>query len=151
MSGRPPHRLDAGASSVRTLFEIVPSLRQAETDRPAGVGGTCWLPTLSPGADPWRTLLDAVATLYVAGVPIDFRRLDDGSLRRRVALPTYRFQRRRHWFREAEGTNGELATASGDGRGSAGNARTLSDEELRQLSESEAEELLIRELNGMDY
>ena len=115
-------------ATVRRLFEIVPSLRQAETDRPGGVGGTCWLPTLSPGADPWRTLLDAVATLYVAGVPIDFRRLDDGIVRRRVALPTYRFQRRRHWFREAEGTNGELLTASGHSRGSAGNARALSDE-----------------------
>ncbi|MEU5050467.1 SDR family NAD(P)-dependent oxidoreductase [Streptomyces sp. NPDC021096] len=48
-----------------------------------------------------RRLLTSVAQLYVRGVDVDWRAgLGDGPARR-VALPTYRFQRQRHWL---EGT-----------------------------------------------
>lgn len=51
-------------------------------------------PTTDEPADEW--LLGAVALLWQAGTKIDWVRLHDGT-RRRVALPTYAFQRQRYW------------------------------------------------------
>ena len=42
--------------------------------------------------------LRAVASLYEAGVNISFEGLFVGEARRRISVPTYPFQRRRHWF-----------------------------------------------------
>ena len=41
----------------------------------------------------------AVAQAYEAGLTISFEGLFAGETRRRLSLPTYPFQRRRHWFR----------------------------------------------------
>ena len=40
----------------------------------------------------------AVAGAYEAGLDISFAGLCAGEVRRRIALPTYPFQRRRHWI-----------------------------------------------------
>ena len=40
----------------------------------------------------------AVAQVYEAGLDISFTGLFAGEIRRRIALPTYPFQRRRHWL-----------------------------------------------------
>ncbi|MCW7940817.1 DNA-binding protein [Streptomyces hygroscopicus] len=45
-----------------------------------------------------RTLLAAVGRLHVQGLPVDWRRVYDGSSARRVDLPTYPFRRQRHWL-----------------------------------------------------
>ena len=50
----------------------------------------------------WATMLEALARLYVAGVSIDWRAVDAGFSRRRLALPTYPFQRRRCWLEPDE-------------------------------------------------
>ena len=42
--------------------------------------------------------LRAVASLYEAGVNMSFEGLFVGEARRRISVPTYPFQRRRHWF-----------------------------------------------------
>ena len=42
--------------------------------------------------------IKAVARAYEAGLALDFNGLFDGESRRRVSLPTYPFQRRRHWI-----------------------------------------------------
>ncbi|WP_082542301.1 MULTISPECIES: hybrid non-ribosomal peptide synthetase/type I polyketide synthase [unclassified Rhizobacter] len=44
-----------------------------------------------------QQLADTVAAAWVAGVPIDWTAWRGGAARRRVPLPTYAFQRRRHW------------------------------------------------------
>jgi len=56
------------------------------------------LALLSPGEDDWRVVLDAVATLYSAGVNPDWREFDRPFARRHVALPTYPFQRKHYWI-----------------------------------------------------
>ncbi|MCA8978192.1 MAG: SDR family NAD(P)-dependent oxidoreductase [Planctomycetes bacterium] len=43
-------------------------------------------------------LLDAVGRLWQLGVPIDWQAFHGGTARRRVPLPTYAFQRQRHWI-----------------------------------------------------
>jgi acyl transferase domain-containing protein len=43
-------------------------------------------------------MLSAVGTLYVQGVKIDWQAFDRDYPRRRLSLPTYPFQRERHWI-----------------------------------------------------
>ncbi|MFI0820393.1 type I polyketide synthase [Streptomyces sp. NPDC021098] len=52
------------------------------------------------GADRFLTCL---AEVYVRGVPVDWPRLFTGTGARRVALPTYAFQRERYWLQEPAG------------------------------------------------
>jgi acyl transferase domain-containing protein len=42
-------------------------------------------------------ILSGIGQLWLAGVEIDWAALHEGSPRRRVALPTYPFERKRHW------------------------------------------------------
>ncbi|GAA2460880.1 hypothetical protein GCM10010421_62950 [Streptomyces glaucus] len=44
-----------------------------------------------------EAVVTALATLYAAGVPVDWRALCAGTGARRVDLPTYPFQRQRYW------------------------------------------------------
>jgi acyl transferase domain-containing protein len=55
------------------------------------------LPSLLPEQEEWRALLRAVARLYECGVAIDWAGFDRDYKRRRVALPTYPFERQRFW------------------------------------------------------
>ncbi|MBF2003214.1 MAG: SDR family NAD(P)-dependent oxidoreductase [Synechococcales cyanobacterium M58_A2018_015] len=54
---------------------------------------------IGPSAD-WQTLLATLAHLYIQGAAIDWRQVDR-SYRRHVPLPTYPFQRQRHWVDRA--------------------------------------------------
>jgi len=58
---------------------------------------TTWLPSLRSGQDEWRQLLASLGALYVAGVAIDWAGFDRDYGRRKVQVPTYPFQRERHW------------------------------------------------------
>ena len=44
-----------------------------------------------------ETVLDAAGSLWTAGVAVDWRAFHSGMSRRRVALPTYPFERTRYW------------------------------------------------------
>ncbi|WP_163864653.1 type I polyketide synthase [Myxococcus eversor] len=55
-----------------------------------------FLETLHPRRSNWAGLLRALSELYVRGAPVDWERLDAG--RGRIALPTYPFERQRHWL-----------------------------------------------------
>jgi acyl transferase domain-containing protein len=68
-----------------------------------------WLPSLQKDQDDWETLLHAVGTLYVKGAKVDWSGFERGrgilydALPRRVALPTYPFERERCWIEMTEG------------------------------------------------
>jgi epothilone polyketide synthase D len=74
---------------------------------------TLFLPSLRRGQDDWNVLLDSVAQLYAAGVELDWSAFDAPYARRRVELPTYAWQRERHWLdqpkNEDTGLRGLLA------------------------------------------
>ena len=56
-----------------------------------------------PGSD-LRFALTTLGRLWVAGVPVDWRKLSQAEERRRVVLPTYPFERKRYWLEpRAEG------------------------------------------------
>ncbi|MGW2327471.1 SDR family NAD(P)-dependent oxidoreductase, partial [Streptomyces sp. NPDC001700] len=46
---------------------------------------------------PWPPLLTSLAELHVRGLPVDWSAVFAGRTPRRVALPTYAFQRERYW------------------------------------------------------
>ena len=56
-----------------------------------------WVPTLRRDEDDWASILETVAALYARGADIDWVAFHRGLSRRTVTLPTYPFQRSRHW------------------------------------------------------
>jgi len=85
-----------------------------------GMGRRClpkteatWLPSLGKDPDNWRTVLSAAATLQTQGVELDWQAFDAGRSRRRVALPTYPFELKRHWFTTRPGASSEIIRALG--------------------------------------
>ena len=63
-----------------------------------GDGGPTQIPSLHKQHEDWQQLLDGMSRLFLAGVDVNWRALEDGE-RRIVDLPTYPFERQRYWFR----------------------------------------------------
>jgi acyl transferase domain-containing protein/acyl-CoA synthetase (AMP-forming)/AMP-acid ligase II/acyl carrier protein len=99
---REPVRFAAGVASlvergIRTFLEIGPSpalLPLVGRMDPS----VRLLPSLRTGRSDWQSLLESLAALHCAGVPVDWPSFDAPWPRRRVALPTYPFQRERFWL-----------------------------------------------------
>ena len=103
---RAPVRFSDGIATLHrqgyTLFlEIGP------TPTLCGIGRRCvpessgtFLPSLRQNKEDWGQVLGTLAELYVRGVRIDWNGLYTDQVHRKVALPTYPFQRRRHWLEQ---------------------------------------------------
>ncbi|MEU7134112.1 beta-ketoacyl synthase N-terminal-like domain-containing protein, partial [Streptomyces sp. NPDC046261] len=101
------------AAGHRTFVEVsahpvLTTALQPTVDEAAGAGAEPSGPvtvvgTLRRGEGGRRRLLTSVAQLYVRGVDVDWRAGLGGRPARRVALPTYRFQRQRHWLEDTAG------------------------------------------------
>jgi acyl transferase domain-containing protein/pimeloyl-ACP methyl ester carboxylesterase len=65
------------------------------------------LPSLRRRHGDWRTLLRSLGEAYVTGVPVDWPSFDRDFRRYRVELPTYAFDRKRHWYTVPERTLAE--------------------------------------------
>jgi acyl transferase domain-containing protein/aryl carrier-like protein len=60
----------------------------------------------SPG-DKWQQLLENLSQLYVQGTSVNWMGFDRDYSRRRIQLPTYAWQHKRHWFEpNKESSNG---------------------------------------------
>jgi len=70
--------------------------------------------------------LFAAGQLWLAGVEIDWRALHGGAARRRVPLPTYPFERKRHWIEPYTSANAGARYTNGAGTSRDTNA-TLAD------------------------
>ncbi|QRK08317.1 AMP-binding protein [Archangium violaceum] len=111
---REPVRFLAGMETLRAQgCEVFLEVGPAPTL--LGLGRRClpeveegWLPSLRPGQPDWQPLSSSLAELYVRGVAVDWAGFDAEFARRRVALPTYPFQRERYWLEP-----GEQAASSG--------------------------------------
>lgn len=58
-------------------------------------------------------VLGALGRLWLAGVEVDWSGFYKGEKRRRVPLPTYPFERHRHWIEPTEPARGYFATRAG--------------------------------------
>ncbi|MBI2374776.1 MAG: SDR family NAD(P)-dependent oxidoreductase [Deltaproteobacteria bacterium] len=59
-----------------------------------------WIPSLRRGLDEEHSMSLALSALHVRGVEIDWVEVERPFSRRRVALPTYPFERQRYWLPE---------------------------------------------------
>ncbi|QFQ97784.1 acyltransferase domain-containing protein [Streptomyces phaeolivaceus] len=73
-----------------------------------GDDGAVFLPALRVDAPDAQTALTALGGLHTRGVPIDWTALFTGA--RRVALPTYAFQRRDYWLEAGTVTTETIST-----------------------------------------
>jgi acyl transferase domain-containing protein len=91
---RDPERVLLEVGPGRTLSALVLQHRE----RPASQAVVSSLGTdTDPGRDV-TSVLDALGRLWIAGVKPDWRAVHGGESRRRVPLPTYPFERKRHWI-----------------------------------------------------
>ncbi len=77
--------------------------------RMAGEG--VWLPSLRPKRGDWQQMLESVGALITLGLEVDRDSLDRGYAERRIALPTYPFQRQRYWLPVTPGALPTLKTS----------------------------------------
>ena len=86
---------------IDLLIEIGPRatlLALGQQVWPAGTGE--WLPSLRPGRGDLAQMRESAGRAWVRGTPVDWRRVHAGFSGPRVSLPTYPFERQRHWFDE---------------------------------------------------
>jgi acyl transferase domain-containing protein len=88
---------DPGGSA---LVEIGPAQRLADPEQRAPAGAGAYLPSLHRYKGDWAQLLESLGTLYTLGVDVGWTGIYAGP-GRRVALPTYPFQRKRYWVEDA--------------------------------------------------
>ncbi|MEO8900002.1 MAG: beta-ketoacyl synthase N-terminal-like domain-containing protein [Polyangiaceae bacterium] len=62
------------------------------------VAGGTWLPSLRKEQSAWAELLHTLQVLYADGFNVDWAGVTGERLARSVTLPTYPFQRTRHWI-----------------------------------------------------
>jgi polyketide synthase 12/polyene macrolide polyketide synthase len=99
----------AEAGPGRALTAII----AAADDSGDGDGGASPLvaaSVLADGEDEERALTQALARLHTAGAAVDWAAWFAGTGARRVALPTYPFQRERYWPRPGTGAEDVAAT-----------------------------------------
>ncbi|WP_445397867.1 type I polyketide synthase [Streptomyces sp. LE64] len=93
----------ADEAGVSAFVEVGPAghLTSAALSTVGEPGGRVFTATTRRGHPEPRTLMTALARLYVHGLPVDWAAVRQGQAgppARRVDLPTYPFQRARHWL-----------------------------------------------------
>lgn len=63
-----------------------------------------YLASLRKDQADWESLAQSLIGLHLGGVPVDWAGFDRPYHRRRTALPTYPFQRKRYWYNDSEVT-----------------------------------------------
>ncbi len=97
-------RFDAGmralaAQGVKIFLEVGPRPTLVTLGQQVVADdGVRWLASLGGDPDDLRSVCEALAGLYAAGAGVDWPSYQRGFGGRAVALPTYPFQRQRHWI-----------------------------------------------------
>jgi acyl transferase domain-containing protein/acyl carrier protein len=103
----------AHALGYRIFVEFGAPHGPADSGRECLASDCLCLPTLTADQHPWRTAFETVSQLYLAGAKINFAAIDAPYALRRVSLPTYPFQRSRHWLSPALPTAGSMQSQTG--------------------------------------
>lgn len=74
-----------------------------------GQEGRLWVASLHKAKPEWQQMSAGVQALYAGGVEIDWAGWDAGYPRRKVSMPTYRFQRQRYWIEAGKTPRAEKA------------------------------------------
>ncbi len=65
-------------------------------------GSSAWLASMREGVAEWQQLLESLGSLYSRGITVDWLGFDAPYGRRRLSLPSYPFERQRHWVEMSE-------------------------------------------------
>jgi microcystin synthetase protein McyG len=76
-----------------------------------------WAASLKRGEGDWQSLLESASKLYVHGLELDWAGLHAAGRGKRIALPTYPFQRGRYWLERRNVVPSQAAGNSGAGDG----------------------------------
>ena len=100
---RQPVRFKDGVETLRRLgyesfVEIGPGTTLSSLARECAGDAGIFVPSLRRGRDDVHEMVSAAAALAVRGAELDWVAVNGGATARRVALPTYRFERERHWI-----------------------------------------------------
>jgi acyl transferase domain-containing protein/acyl carrier protein len=88
---------------VDACLEVGPGTTLLSFGRESLPAGDCrWVPSIGRQRDDWRQMLEGLALLYADGADIDWKGFDSAFTRRTVDVPTYPFQRERHWMAAAD-------------------------------------------------
>ncbi|MEH2326487.1 MAG: type I polyketide synthase [Nostoc sp.] len=68
--------------------------------------------SLQPEKEDWQQLLETLGTLYIHGAKVDWLAFDLDYSRQRLQLPTYPWQRKRHWFGANRNGQGKVESLS---------------------------------------
>ena len=90
--------LEVGPRSLLAPMAASAWPESPQTPAPAVLSSLTAPPADAPGAEGADSFVEAVAAAYEAGLPIRFAGLFAGETRRRISLPSYPFQRVRHWL-----------------------------------------------------
>ncbi len=71
-----------------------------------------WHPSLRRDRGEWEQMAESVAQLHLRDAPLDWAAFDRGYVRRRVPLPTYPFERKRHWIEPGSMPGSRVAEVS---------------------------------------
>ncbi|MEM7125063.1 MAG: SDR family NAD(P)-dependent oxidoreductase [Chloroflexota bacterium] len=66
------------------------------------------LPSLREKQSDWHQMLSSLSELHVRGTPVDWVTFERGYERRKVALPTYAFERQSYWVERPRKRRGEI-------------------------------------------
>jgi amino acid adenylation domain-containing protein len=103
---REPVRFAQGVESLRQqgvdlLLEVGPRPTLVALARQALADAVpVSLASLRPGRDDVEQMLESLAALHVRGAPVDWAAFHGPHLPAKVSLPTYAFQRQRHWVED---------------------------------------------------
>jgi acyl transferase domain-containing protein len=85
-----------------TFLEVGPTSTLSSLGRQCiGGDGQVWTASLRKDRGATQQILESAGALHVHGVAIDLAALDASPARKRVAIPTYPFQRQRYWIDQA--------------------------------------------------
>jgi myxalamid-type polyketide synthase MxaB len=86
------------SQGYRLFVELGPRPTLSGLARRTAPADACFLPSLRKAGADWARMLDSLGELYVRGAEIDWAGFDGGYVRRKIAMPTYPFERQRHWL-----------------------------------------------------
>jgi acyl transferase domain-containing protein len=87
------------ARGMRVFLEVGPAPVLIGMARQCvGESESVWLASLRKEQEASSEMLSSLGALYALGLNPDWRAVEGGRVRRRLALPTYAFQRQRHWL-----------------------------------------------------
>ncbi|MEH2308329.1 SDR family NAD(P)-dependent oxidoreductase [Nostoc sp.] len=87
------------AQGCNLLLELGPSSTLAEAGkRYQPQSEEIWLSSLKEGFEDWQQVLSTLSALYVQGADVNWTGFDRYYQHQRLELPTYPFQRKRHWI-----------------------------------------------------